>query len=392
MYDVVVVGGGPAGARVAQLVAEAGLKTLILERRKSAGTPVQCAGLISPRTFELLGREFSILNRVRGADIYSPGNRIIHIEAEKPKAIVIDRVGFDRELLEGAIASGAEARLGARLSAITRRNKSIRLFAHESDGKTEIDTELVVGADGPDSIVARTFNLPPPGKFLSAHGVEVGGCDLDPEHVKLFTGNDIAPHFFAWMIPTGEGTRIGLATDAGNASQYFPAYKKRLSRLGLYGHEKDVQYITGTIPIGPRQRTYADRAILVGDAAGQVKATTGGGIYMGMKCAHHAAAAAVMASEAGNFSEKGLSQYQVAWEADVGKELKTGYKLHRVYSRLKDRDVEEIFSALARPQILDIINNIGDIDYPSKLAFSILMKAPKLIKYVPKGLFTLASR
>jgi flavin-dependent dehydrogenase len=95
MRDVIIVGGGPAGARAAFLLAEKGLDVLVVERKKAVGSPVQCAGLISPRTFELLGREFCILNKARGADIFSPSNIMLHIGAHKPKAFVVDRVGFD---------------------------------------------------------------------------------------------------------------------------------------------------------------------------------------------------------------------------------------------------------------------------------------------------------
>jgi flavin-dependent dehydrogenase len=282
--------------------------------------------------------------------------------------------------------------LGTRLSSIRRKADQVELETMGPHGRETLQTSLLIGADGPDSTVANEFDFPKPGKLLSAHGIEVGGCNLDPDSVRIFTGKAIAPHFFAWVIPTGEETRIGLATDQGNASSYLPALLKRMERLGMQTPEKGVQYVTGTIPIGPRKRTYGERVLLLGDAAGQVKATSGGGIYMGMKCASHAADAALKAMEADDFSEASLAGYQSAWDSDVGKELRTGYQIHRAFSSLTDKDMDDIFKAMNKPQILKIINNVGDIDYPSKLLFSIIMKAPKLLKYAPKGLVTLASQ
>jgi digeranylgeranylglycerophospholipid reductase len=126
--------------------------------------------------------------------------------------------------------------------------------------------------------------------------------------------------------------------------------------------------------------------MVVGDAAAQVKATSGGGVYTGLVCAGHCAKAAIRALERDDLSTKTLSGYHRAWMGDIGDELKKGLLIHRMYGSMTDAQFDEAFELLGREDVLELINSVGDIDYPSNLAWSLLRKEPRLVKYAGKYL------
>jgi flavin-dependent dehydrogenase len=126
--------------------------------------------------------------------------------------------------------------------------------------------------------------------------------------------------------------------------------------------------------------------MLVGDAAGQVKATSGGGIYPGLVCARHCAATAVRALGEGDCSERSLASYHRNWRAEIGDELDKAMMMQRVFSSLDDSQLEDIFRMMSNPEIIETINRTGDIDFPSKLGWMLLRKEPGFLKYTGKFL------
>jgi flavin-dependent dehydrogenase len=121
--------------------------------------------------------------------------------------------------------------------------------------------------------------------------------------------------------------------------------------------------------------------MLVGDAAGQVKPTSGGGIYIGLMCSKYCVETAMTALDSDDLSVKSLRRYQKRWQDELGKELKHGMRLHKVYMHLTDDQLEEGFYLLSEPGVLDIISNEGDIDYPSKVTKRLFKSVPQLLKF-----------
>ena len=388
-YDVVIAGGGPIGGYVAKEIANKGHKVAILEEHKSIGEPLKCAGLVTPRVFGITksSKEIILQNKVKGANIHSPSGNTLTIGGDKTYAFVIDRQKFDEEIIKTAEKRGAELFLGNKLTSAKRKKMQIELKTSKNN---EIKCKLLIGADGANSKTREIFNLPQPTEFLKGIGREIKNTNLNPDFVEIFTGQNIAPGFFAWIIPTNEeGTegRIGLCTsqDAPHPPAFYLSNFLKNKLTHPYLKNINIEKKTGGIvPLGPLKKTYSSNLLLVGDAAAQVKPTSGGGLYTGLLCARHCVNIATDALDKNNFNSTFLKSYHKLFSANIGKELKSGMRLRRIFKKLSDKQIEKYVKFFQNPEITDIISRYGDIDYPSKLIKPMLKKSPSLIKLLPK--------
>ncbi len=365
MYDIVVVGGGPVGATAARLSAEAGLSTLLIEEHAAAGHPVQCAGLLSSSAFaECEVTDRSILNTIQGARIVSGKGSELLFDAEKTKAYVVDRAVLDREMVQAAAAAGADIRM----KCYAEWMKPGFIATRGAGGRDEIPHGICIAADGPRSGIARSAGLPRPRYLLGGIQADIV-LDRDPRFVELHP--DASPDFFGWVIPISERrARVGLC-----GLKDIPA---RFSAFIRNYTPTSVHCVTGAIPLGPPEKTYSDRLMVCGDAAGLPKPTSGGGVYTGIRSARHAVKTAVRAFEVENTSAEALYTYQRIWKADIGRELALGLKLFEMRGWLSSDDVDSAIKALSDPNILKIIVEDGDMDRPGKLIRRLLFK-PELL-------------
>ncbi|MDI6859685.1 MAG: NAD(P)/FAD-dependent oxidoreductase, partial [Methanocellales archaeon] len=133
-------------------------------------------------------------------------------------------------------------------------------------------------------------------------------------------------------------------------------------------------------PLGPLKRTVSNGIMIVGDAAGQVKPSSGGGIYTGTLCAKIAGEVAAAAVKEGDTSAKRLAEYEKRWRSAIGRELKIGMRINEVVSRLSDSDINELIGMLNDPEILSIISQYGDMDYPSAVVKKLILAKPRLLR------------
>lgn len=375
-YGVVVIGGGPAGAVAAAVAAERGAMVLLVEKADPASKPVHCTGLVSPRALEEVAISPDaglVMREVRGAYIHAPNGRRLWIGGEQTRAFVIDRRKFDLTLLDRARLAGADVQ-----TETIALGLEAGLLKLEQGGRERwVKTRLIVGADGPRSRVAQWKGLPGPQKLLL--GLQtVAPYEPDREDgVSVFLGSTLAPHFFAWAVPERPGSaRIGLGTDVEmDARQCLDSLLRKLKISKAEG------LTAGLIPIGPPSRTVADGVLLVGDAAGQAKPTSGGGLYTGIVCAKIAGEVAAECAKSGDASTKALAAYEQRWRRLLGKELAFGMQAHRILARLSDTTLNKIVAFLDDPEILGLINEYGDIDFPSVVARHFLQR-PKLWRKV----------
>ena len=387
-YDVAVVGGGPIGGSVAEKIAEKKFKVAIFEQNKQVGEPLKCAGLVTPRVFDFVefSEELVVQNRIKGANIHSPSGYTLTIGGDKVHAFVIDRVKFDQEIINNSKKNGAEIFLGNKILSAQKHERHIELITSQ---KTEVECRLLIGADGPYSKMRDIFALPRPIEFLRGMGAEITGANLDPDYVEIFVGNKIAPGFFAWIIPTNEqGTkaRIGLCINQDSAyppKHYFSNFFKNRHTLQYLENIEITKHIGGVVPLGALRKTCTSNMMLVGDAAAQVKPTSGGGIYTGLLCAKHCSSVAVEALQKNNFTLRFLKKYHKLWSVDIGVELNMGMKFRKIFKNLSDKQMDKYITKFQNPKITEIITKHGDIDHPSKLVKPLLKKAPSLLKLIP---------
>ena len=399
-YEVVVVGAGPAGCLAAKYAAKNGAKTLLIEEHASIGSPVQCAGLLSTSAI----RECEVVpdsefHPITGAFVYAPDLRRIRISGGEIKAYVVDRRIFDRTLAENAIRSGAEILMRTRAVGIdigTGTREHRRILHVEIEGEPDaIEADVVIGADGVQSRIARWAGLDTPDTILSGAQVSTIYDFDDPEFVEIFPGS-CAPGFFAWAIPYHSSARIGLAVRPGFGSgsgvkqESAWAHLKRLIAEHPVVSEKCDPGIAGIalggIPIGVPQQTAADGLLIVGDAAGQVKPTSGGGVYPGAVCAKIAGKIAADAVLEGDTSVRRLSEYDKLWRARIGGELAIGRRINGWMARLSDSEINRLIRVLDDDELLDLITRYGDMDHPSVVVRKLLMNRKSMGAFLKMAL------
>jgi geranylgeranyl reductase family protein len=397
-YDVIVVGAGPVGSTAARYAALNGAKVLLLEEHPSIGSPVGCTGLLSTRAVaecELKPSDEFVFNSVRGAYVHSPDGQYLPIDGKQTKAYVVSRKNFDRMLAVMAVEEGVELSLKTRAIGFEKDNSEA--FKGDQDksapvklriirkGRSEtISASVVIGADGVKSRIASYAGLPKASRVLPGIQIEAPYVSENSEFVELFPGS-WAPGFFAWTVPVDDNiSRIGLALEPSLACRNNPEessplfYLKKL--LNSNSHIKArysggmLDFVVGGIPIGPPERTVSDGVLLVGDAAGQAKPTSAGGIYTGAFAAKIAGKVAAHAALDKDTSAHRLSEYDRLWRKDLGKELDIGLRIHDYMGRLEDRQLNDLIGSLNTPSILKTITEYGDMDHPSvlmrKLMFS----------------------
>jgi digeranylgeranylglycerophospholipid reductase len=383
-YEVAVIGAGPAGSMAAKYAALADARTVMLEEHASIGWPVECAGLLGKKAIEeselSIGR--FVINGLKGAKVFSL-NASVSFKADSHKALVVDRKLFDRALALEAVKKGAELRLNSTTRKFRRENDCCILTMGNGE---QIKADVVISAEGVRARIARQAGIGPVKKILSGAQVEAPFSVNDPEMVEVYFGP--APGLFAWVIPTtNEAARIGLCTE-NNACNYLRSFlQKNFIKKRLSG--SPVGLVVGGLPLGPPAATVNDSFLAVGDSCGQVKPTSGGGIYPGLVCAKIAGRVAAAASHEGNCSAKRLKDYDRSWRALLGRELEVGMRVNRLLNRMSENELDEAFAFLARkPELLKVIEEHGDIDRPSVLMAKMLphvglesIKLTKLLRH-----------
>ena len=386
-YDVIVVGGGPIGGYISSRLAEK-YKVALFEKNKKIGTPLNCAGLITSKVLDFIdiSKKDCIQNKIKGANIHSPSNNVLSIGGDKEHALVINRKIFDRQIINLAEKKGIDLFLDNNVLSAFRNKEKIEIKTSKG---IEAKTSLIIGADGPFSKVRDRFIEYEPKEYLRGIGAEVTNVNMDPNFVEIFVGKNIAPDFFAWIIPTdkkGCNARVGLCipNNLEKAPKfYFEKFLNHSNTKPYLKNAKIKEYIGGMIPLGTLKKTYADNVIVVGDAAAQVKPTSGGGLYPGLLCAKNMFSVIDKAFEKSDFSEKILKHYHKNWTKEFGSELNRGMNFRSIYKKLSDAQMDNYVKKFNDPKIIEILNSYGDIDYPSKLVKPLLKKMPFLLKLIP---------
>ncbi len=319
--DVLIVGGGIAGSTLATLLSRSGLDVIIVERKGRPGHPHHCSGILGFDAMRelLLFSEDWVLSEVNWSKFVSPGG--VELEVSKPLAKVVNRSEMDRETWELALSSGAKGMLSTPFKGLLSRKEAL------IRGEV-VSFDLIVGADGTLSSVARTYGLP----YLE---VELGlqrECELsvgDGYIVRLLGGSK-----FSWIQPWGNHAKVGAIGDIGDPLRDL-VLGSCPSALGNF--EGNV------IPRRVREKFHGRDFALVGDAAGQVKPLSRGGVLLAVRAAKLLAEELVRGWD--NLG-KALARYEREWWRVNGAELALGSALRRYLEGLSPSDIDSVFRTL----------------------------------------------
>ncbi len=367
-YDVVIVGAGPSGSYLALSLARRGYQVLVMEKKAAPGTGICCTGIVSQQCVGLLEVPPDlVITPISSVRVISPSGRPFTLQRNDAIACVVDRPALDKLLAERARAAGVSYAFCTRVSGIAVEEGGVSVRAECAGEDRTCQCSILVIASGFGSSLPMRLGLGGIADFTVGAQVEV---QTGTDELELYLDQETTPGSFAWLVPIGGGRGlVGLMT------RRHP--KQRLSRLlsRLQTKGKIVpaqsQPKCGPIPLRPLTRTFGNRVLVVGEAAGQVKPLTGGGIYYGALCAGIAAEVVDRAFRRGDFSEGTLSSYQRGWQEVLGAELRVGYLFQRIYRNLDNKQVDFLHSLAARCGIADFVRGAEPryFDYHSRAAF-----------------------
>ena len=359
---MVVIGGGPVGSYVAYKLAEMGYGVAVVERKGRLGEPVCCTGIISQECVSSFAIDDSVILRwVNSARLFSPSGRsLIWLGQGKAEACVVDRAAFDAAMVSRAQGKGVEYVLNSLVRGIEVGDTRVRIEATRQGEGLNFEARAVVIANGFGSRLSEELGLGKVGDFVIGAQAVVENRGVD--EVEVYFGQEIAPAFFAWLVPTSSQRALAGLLSRRSPELYL---RKLISSLQAQGKIASVEAepCYRGISIKPLPRTYGNRLVVVGDAAGQVKPTTGGGIYFGLLCADIAANNLHRALESDDLSATSLASYERGWKKKLGQELRIGYWARKFYGRLSDRQIDRIFDIMESTNIDEALLKAGDFSF-----------------------------
>ena len=400
-FDVAIVGGGPIGSTLAYELSKEGFSVCIFDKKKEIGIPLQCAGIVSKgiKKVNEIPDEL-ILNEVKGAFLHSP-NHILKVEKKQTEAFIIDRVAYDKFLLKRAKAFGVKVFNKCKISGIdvengflmfknSKKTSGFELLKNKKFIKNskKVKAKIIVGADGSNSFVSSSFNT----HLNFFHGSQflvkidkgsenkLGKGTTHTDFVDLFVNSKTLPGFL-WSIPISKHKyRIGLFSKNSYKEQN-KFIKDFLDNNERFQNYEIIEKYYGKIPIyDERKKLVCKRAILIGDAASQLKPTTGGGLILGFKVVQIAKKYIIKSLNEDNVDI--LKKYEKSFRKKYSTELSYQIKVQKTIEKLTDEDLDYMFIKLKEKNVEKIISKYGDMDKQSILVKEIL-KRGLIFSFIP---------
>ncbi len=367
MYDVIIVGAGPAGNVAALRLSSKGYRVAVLDWRYDIGDKL-CTGIVGTECSEAFPIPSELIYRqANSATFISPYGKEYDVGSNGDQALVVDRVAYINDIAETAMSAGATYHLGHRVSAVEVDDASVRVRVRTSNNSTSFSAKMLVLSSGFGTPLLRMAGLKD-GKdsdFMMGAQTEV---EIDNvSDTEVYVGDQIAPEAFGWVVPLDESRAHVGVMSRQPLNGHLEKFRVQLKSRGKIRDEISAPRRWG-IPLKPVPRTYADRTLVAGDAAGFAKPTTGGGIYYAMLSGQMAAATAMNALETGDFSAAKLRSYEDDWKEVFGHELRVGYYARLLFESMNDSQLDRMMEMFLSPEVQQdtVLSSDFSFDWHSK--------------------------
>ena len=354
-YDVTIAGGSIAGLLCAREISAKGFSVLVIEEDYEIGTPEHCGGLVSITGLEELGiipfrKTFD--HMIESAEVTSPNGNSFTINSKKQKVVEISRRELDKQIAFQAQKNGAVIKVRTSFQETT--DTGIRT----NEGK--VDCKVFVDARGVSSLIQKDRT-----GILSSAQYEIYADWIKKGKVEVIFDQEKYPGFFAWIIPSHEGKgKIGVAGKGINVAETLDAF---LSEKGQFS---TIRKIFAPIWIkGPIEKFVEGKTVIIGDAAGQAKPTTAGGIFtsgMGGVYAGQAICEFLKTNETSD-----LQNYQKRWTERFGKEFEKQLLARKILERVTNQTINKLFESIT-PEITKEISEKDDFDFHTSSIIKLL--------------------
>ena len=354
-YDVVVAGGSVAGLLSAREISAEGYSVLVIEEDYEIGTPEHCGGLVSIAGLEELGiipfrKTFD--HMIESAEITSPNGNKFTINSKKQKVVEISRRELDKQIAFQAQKNGAVIKVRTSFQEIT--DTGIRT----NEGKVEC--KIFVDARGVSSLIQKDRT-----GILSSAQYEIYANWIKKGKVEVIFDQEKYPGFFAWIIPSNEGKgKIGIAGKGINVAETLDEFLKEKGQFST------IRKIFAPIWIkGPIEKFVEGKTVIIGDAAGQAKPTTAGGIFTSGMGGVYAGQAICKFLKTNEISD--LQNYQKRWMDRFGKEFEKQLLARKILERITNQTINKLFESIT-PEIIKEISEKDDFDFHTSSIIKLL--------------------
>ncbi|CAN5349681.1 geranylgeranyl reductase family protein [soil metagenome] len=349
-YEAIVVGAGPAGSYAARCLSELGHDVALVDENEGPRCTVICSGIVGREAFEILPLpKHAVIDTIRRAHFVSPSGMTVEYAPRDPLAYVVDRTRFDGALAAEAVEAGAVLFPGCTARHIEKSDVAVTVTVRRNGRDRVLRARALVVATGYQRPLHQTVGLGAPRRYVHGIHAEVPFGDLNG--AELYFGTGVSRGFFAWAVPFGNGVaRLGILSDRNGRD----LFKRFVGQLAIESRMSDDETLreSGSPRFHSRaivqdfvHPSFADRTLAVGEAAGQVKTTTGGGIYYGAIGAQIAADILSRALRRNRLGAEHLRRYEEAWHDRLGPEIRAGLELQRIGRAMDNPSIDKLFEA-----------------------------------------------
>ena len=379
-FDVVVVGGGPAGSSAAHMAAKSGCTVALIEKEKEIAQTVRTSGVTWISDIKKFGIPEECYNPIKKFSFCSPKNSV-KISGEIAKAAVLDVRRTYRFLANRAKTSGSELFTSTNVTEVLKDDtgKCVGVIA-KSDGKQiQFNSKVVIDASGFVSVIAKELGYVTQWKKFGAGAeFEVKTEKLEHDNWWLMVGQEYSPAGYAWIFPTSKDTaRIGVGigkpdSDVDPTVRLNELLEKKLGPIKDLGNIEKIEFHYGLIPNdGVSRKTVYDNLILVGDSAGQANPLVLEGIRYAIRFGEVAGQVAADAIKNGDTTEASLNPYEKEWKRAIESKINSAGKVQNRWVGLTDDEWDKelsIIEELTADEFLDFIRADFGVSKMVKLA------------------------